>query len=516
MTCLCHISRIRAPASTLRPSNRRLQHVSRAASTFTSTSHSSSSPAFTHLKSPNSPHSSKWPRRTHRSSAFTSTRQLSTTPSKSTNSNTSSSTSNNKSNKDDPKKSHRKHWTRRWPAKTSLLLLLTICALPTVSEALRTGDSNCTINPLQNYLVGRPLNPTTFVPFTITAREQVSPTSFILTVRPLHARDAPFFFLPDLHANKPILTRAWEHGLWSVEIKQPQLQVARDYTPLPPLHNEAQNDLETGVLRFLVRKLDGGEVSTYLSRLSVGDKIELRGPHLGFDLRARVGESEKDVVFLAGGTGIAPALQAARVLLGDGNDGTGKRSRVSILWANRHRADCEGPGGIISLLAEERQRHGDRLRYACTVDEEGTFINTGAIVKQTGMSSSLPSSSPGRWSWVPFSGNKTPPPPSTASDLLPATAAGEDTCAYHSAKRLITMPARDTPGEKGCTCAEQQQQHWGKNLLMVSGPDGFIATFAGAKVWGAGEELQGPVGGVVGTLRKQNPRFWADWLVLKL
>ncbi len=51
---------------------------------------------------------------------------------------------------------------------------------------------------------------------------------------------------------------------------------------------------------------------------------------------------------------------------------------------------------------------------------------------------------------------------------------------------------------------------------MVSGPDGFISTFAGPKRWADGKELQGSVGGVLGHLIAGNPGFWRDWLVLKL
>ncbi len=127
------------------------------------------------------------------------------------------------------------------------------------------------------------LNPKTFVPFTITSREQVSPTSFVLTVEPAAAAEETY-------------AAAWAHGLWSIEVKQPQLQIARDYTPLPPVgggddsrSRGTPGPLPAGALRFLLRKIDGGEVSTYLSRLGVGDTVELRGPRLGFDVRRRLG-----------------------------------------------------------------------------------------------------------------------------------------------------------------------------------------------------------------------------------
>ncbi len=75
-----------------------------------------------------------------------------------------------------------------------------------------------------------------------------------------------------------------------------------------------ERDLDQGLLRFLIRTVDGGEVSHYLARLGLGDTVELRGPHLGFDVPLRMGNAGQ-LVFLAGGTGIAPALQAIRAVL---------------------------------------------------------------------------------------------------------------------------------------------------------------------------------------------------------
>jgi hypothetical protein len=54
----------------------------------------------------------------------------------------------------------------------------------------------------------------------------------------------------------------------------------------------------------------------------------------------------------------------------------------------------------------------------------------------------------------------------------------------------------------------------GKNLLMVSGPEGFINAFAGPKRWAEGKELQGPVGGMIRKLMGET--LGRGWLVLKL
>ena len=51
-------------------------------------------------------------------------------------------------------------------------------------------------------------------------------------------------------------------------------------------------------------------MSTYLHRLPIGATIELRGPHVEYQIPSEV----KNVIFVAGGTGIAPALQVAHAM----------------------------------------------------------------------------------------------------------------------------------------------------------------------------------------------------------
>jgi len=82
-----------------------------------------------------------------------------------------------------------------------------------------------------------------FTPFEIVSREEVSPTSIALTLRPRN--------LPASNDGRQLdpYREEWEEGIWSVEIKQPELQIARRYTPLPPLHGTSKTHL-----RFLIRK----------------------------------------------------------------------------------------------------------------------------------------------------------------------------------------------------------------------------------------------------------------------
>ncbi|KAI5918941.1 hypothetical protein F4810DRAFT_550236 [Camillea tinctor] len=366
------------------------------------------------------------------------------------------------------------------------------------------------------------LNKSTFIPFAITSREQVSPSAFILTVRP----SCP------CASTAHIISQAQRHGLWSVEIKQPQLQIARHYTPLPPSHPAAagkregkSDDADGSELRFLIRRTDGGEMSTYLHKRRVGDEIWLRGPHLGFDVSRRLGRG-CEVVFLAGGTGVAPALQIAARLLDapdpdpePNSNPEDDRPSITILWANRRSADALGRAGKqqqqqrrrwwlnlwsradaphespppSSSLARQiralQRRHPGRFRVSYYVDEEGSFVGARDL-------------SPAR-------DPKTTPSPTPNPVPNPS-------CTWHSPHAIASLPSDDDSTRNGvpCTCPAQSGAARSRKLVCVSGPDGFISAYAGPKRWRDGNEMQGAVRGVVGQVMEE--RGEENWVVLKL
>ncbi|KAI5867273.1 hypothetical protein GGS23DRAFT_612392 [Durotheca rogersii] len=365
------------------------------------------------------------------------------------------------------------------------------------------------------------LSATDFRAFAIVAREAVSPSAFELAVR----ADGPGAG----SGPSPALARARAHGLWSVEVKQPQLQIARHYTPLPSPRRcgddgddgDDDDDDDNGrTLRFLVRRVAGGEVSTYLSKLRVGDRVWLRGPHLGFDVGRRRGGAG-NVVFLAGGTGIAPALQiAARLLDGGSEQGGPPDVSVSILWANRYAADALGrpqarggasslprwwwslgrsqvpeiaeAAGADSVLAHQirglQRRHPDHFHIAYFVDDEGTAIGARDVRLACDSGASpvqLPPANP--------------------------------SCPWHSPAALEQLPDDKDAGRhrEGCVC---RGPGVGADLLCVSGPDGFVAAYGGPKVWRDGAETQGPVRGMLGQIlaEEEEKGNMRNWLVLKL
>lgn len=359
------------------------------------------------------------------------------------------------------------------------------------------------------------LNTETFVPFAVVAREDVSPTAFVLTLR-----------LPEegvseagRTATSAAITTAWRHGLWSVEVKQPQLQIARDYTPLPTVGDEASEDGTE--LRLFVRVVPGGEVSKYLSRRAVGSTVDVRGPRLSFDVAARVGEREeketkdKKVVVLAGGTGISTALQAAHSVLGRG-------ASVSILWANRQPDDSIGlsekeEGTAVNPIVRDikalQTRYGaDRVRVHSFVDAQQTLITETAVRRAIEGKDGARNGRSWYWPW------------GTTSKPVQKTSAAEDAtdpaCVYHSARVLERLEAdalRGSAKAKACSCATTgPASSAGKNLVLVSGPDGFIAAWAGAKTWAGGQERQGPVDGLLGSMAARDPQTFARWQVLKL
>ena len=223
-----------------------------------------------------------------------------------------------------------------------------------------------------------------FVKYTLTSKEDISSTCSIFILQP--ATPSP------INTLDPSL----KHTITSVQIKQPQLQICRNYTLLPRTDSQDPNEL-----RFLIRRERNGEVSGYLHRLPLGADIEVRGVFPEYQFDEETSDNGLKVVFLAGGTGIAPAMQAAQILA--------PRADVHILWASRRREDCLGgasdtarssssawnawswwsskpseavsqeKGAIVSELDQLKKLAVSKLLVEYFVDEEGIFIQPSDV-----------------------------------------------------------------------------------------------------------------------------------------
>ena len=325
-----------------------------------------------------------------------------------------------------------------------------------------------------------------FQDYELIKNQKISSTSYIFKIQP--STFGPRAYKSRLDGKK--ITEASKKGIWSVQIKHPLLTIARLYTPIPTIlrdpyahtlgekANYHSLNPQDNQLRFLIRNHPEGELSRFLSRLQPGARIELRGPYQEFEFP----EDLDQVVFLAGGTGISPALQMAHTLLEDRS--AAPKPRMTILWANRLAEDCKGgsiepphrPDGLLQQAWRSMFGYDDPQLAISPVPS----LEDSPVVREL---SALELRHPGYFKVGYFADDK---------------------------QRFISD--RDIQAHVQKVGSYQNQRpsdgRSGKNLIMVSGPDGFVEHFAGPKVWSEGRELQGTLGGLLGKMQLFE---WAIW-----
>ena len=145
------------------------------------------------------------------------------------------------------------------------------------------------------------------------------------------------------------------------------------------------NSPDADELTFLMKLAPGGAMSTYLvDRALVGDEITFSGPNGSFFLR----QNEYPILFLAGGTGLAPILSMLRRLRDDSSDravhlvyGVSTDDDLAELETLRELAtdlnmtwdfcvsdpasSAEHVGYVTSLIAKEHHYGGSVAVYLC-------------------------------------------------------------------------------------------------------------------------------------------------------
>lgn len=292
-----------------------------------------------------------------------------------------------------------------------------------------------------------------FTKYTLIDKEDTSSTCSIFTLQPLSKQSR---LSKETSLETPAIT--------SILLKQPQLQIARAYTCLPPIPGQPEDSI-----RLLIRREEKGEVSGYLHALVVGADVEVRGFHEDFVFPTNTAE----VIFLAGGTGISPALKTANVLR--------ERAKTHILWANRTREECTN--GISdnpvapSLLSSTLSFLGiSRMASKTGQDHDDTVGNTIVLLL----------------------------------DLIKrqSNAGGEQRLTvdyYVDEEGSFIQPASVTK-----LLHRTRHDGDGAKLIIVSGPAGFIKYWAGPKQWIDGMEQQGPLQGALSKMNLQG------WSVVKL
>ncbi|KAI0068830.1 hypothetical protein BV25DRAFT_1817743 [Artomyces pyxidatus] len=221
----------------------------------------------------------------------------------------------------------------------------------------------------------RTLSPSHFTPVTVTASEPCGPDLKLLTLAiPPHALPSP----SDASILSPV---------WSVFIKDDDIQVERPYTPLEGIDDQ-------GCIKLWVKKYPKGEVGRWLHAKDVGESLELRGPLRTFPFYKGTWD---EVVKISGGTGFSPFYQLLhRELLQD--SARSRSTRFTLLHGSPSSAELPPPAYLQPLL-KMAEEHPERLRIGLYVESQTTSpstyhrlqtgrIDKAAIERALGLSSS--------------------------------------------------------------------------------------------------------------------------------
>ena len=178
----------------------------------------------------------------------------------------------------------------------------------------------------------------------LTELNRLSPTTMALTLE-IPNRDE-LAFLPGQYVN----------------IAVPGTDESRSYS--------FSNAPDEKALTFLVKLTPGGVMSTYLTeRAQVGDELTFTGPNGSFFLR----ETQRPVLLLAGGTGLAPdPVHPAR----DAGQAAGRARHLR----SQHRP---GPGRA-GHAGAPRQRSGSLTWEHCVADPASSATHKGYVTSLIG------------------------------------------------------------------------------------------------------------------------------------
>ncbi|KAJ7499186.1 hypothetical protein FB451DRAFT_1347509 [Mycena latifolia] len=176
------------------------------------------------------------------------------------------------------------------------------------------------------------LSPSHFTRATLTSSEPSGPNTklLVLTVHGLSAHKIP-----------PLAP------IWSVFIKDDDIQVERAYTPLEGID-------EHGQMLFWIKKYPKGEVGRWLHSKKVGDDIEFRGPLSTWAWK----EDEWDeIVMISGGTGITPFYQLLQSSIAKRQS----KTRFTLLHSSPTPSELPPPqilGPLRTYAAENPEKFG--------------------------------------------------------------------------------------------------------------------------------------------------------------
>ncbi|KAF9475945.1 ferredoxin reductase-like protein [Pholiota conissans] len=203
------------------------------------------------------------------------------------------------------------------------------------------------------------VSPSQYVPTRLASTETSGPdTKLLKIVAPPHLRH---------------LKSADDASIWSVYIKDDDIQVERAYTPLNGVD-------DNGDMLFWIKKYPKGEVGRWLHSKSAGERIEVRGPLTTWSWKEDLWD---EVVMISGGTGVTPFVQLFNNVI---SKSPSSKTRFTLLHSSRILAELPPPV-IIEPMVEFASQNPDKFRLHIFVDESdgsnahvpNESINTGRI-----------------------------------------------------------------------------------------------------------------------------------------
>ncbi|KAG1874674.1 hypothetical protein DFJ58DRAFT_321097 [Suillus subalutaceus] len=152
--------------------------------------------------------------------------------------------------------------------------------------------------------------------------------------------------------------------IWSVFIKDDDIQVERPYTPLDGVD-------ENGNMKFWIKRYQHGEVSRWLYSKQVGDTIEIRGPLKTWSWKDNAWD---EVILISGGTGITPFYQLLRTVFSGNSSFQG---RITLLHSSRTPSELP-PRDILNPLLKFAQHNPEKFRLKFFVDSFGETKGQGS------------------------------------------------------------------------------------------------------------------------------------------
>ncbi|KZT12547.1 riboflavin synthase domain-like protein [Laetiporus sulphureus 93-53] len=188
------------------------------------------------------------------------------------------------------------------------------------------------------------LSPTHFIPATLTESKLCADSDFRLMTLAVPSQCIQS------------LEQTTFAPIWSIYVKDDDIQVERPYTPLTGIDEE-------GKMRLWIKRYAKGEVGRWLHSKQVGDKIEIRGPVKTWIWKD---ETWDEVVMISGGTGVTPFYQLLHAMMLK-NPAQASKTKFTLLHSSPNPIELPPPDMLEPLLLAA-QKHSDRLKVGLFVD----------------------------------------------------------------------------------------------------------------------------------------------------